>query len=53
MEPGGQSSPKPDFGGRCRMTERIESFRELKVYWRAAIELQQEIFEGTGSFSKG
>jgi len=30
------------------MTERIESFRELKVY-RAAFELQQEIFEVTGA----
>ena len=39
-----------DGGGR--MTERIESFRELKVY-RAAFELQQEIFEVTGSFPKG
>jgi hypothetical protein len=35
------------------MTKRIESFRELEVYWRAAIELQQEIFEVTGSFPKG
>ena len=34
------------------MTERIESFRELKVY-KAAFELQQEIFEVTGSFPKG
>ena len=34
------------------MTERIESFGELKVY-SAAFELQQEIFEVTGSFPKG
>ena len=33
---------------RGQMIERIESFRELKVY-RAAFELQQEIFEVTGS----
>jgi four helix bundle protein len=37
---------------RGQRTERIESFRELKVY-RAAFELQQEIFEVTGSFPKG
>jgi len=35
-----------------QMTDRIESFRELKVY-RAAFELQREIFEVTGSFPKG
>jgi hypothetical protein len=34
------------------MTERIESFRGLKEY-RFAFELQQEIFEVTGSFPKG
>ncbi len=33
------------------MSERIESFRDLKVY-RLAFELQQEIFELTKSFPK-
>jgi len=32
------------------MTERIESFRDLRVY-KLAFELQQEIFEKTKSFS--
>ena len=33
------------------MTERIESFRDLKVY-KAAFNLQQEIFEISKSFPK-
>jgi four helix bundle protein len=37
---------------REQMTERIETFRELNVY-RAAFELQQQIFEVTTSFPKG
>ena len=45
-----------DYRGRRtegieQMTERIVSFRELKVY-RAAFELQQQIFEITRSFPK-